>query len=431
MQTSAPQDLLTLPDRIERAAGRSGEMTFVVGGAVDRVAYGQLHDEARAMAAALQRRGIGPGSHVALLGATSRPFVTAIQAVWLSGATLVILPLPMRLGSLEEFVQQTRARVIAADTDLVVVDPDLAPFLVPAPGDPPQILLSELAAGPGRPTAADLDRPPVDPDSLAVLQFTSGSTDAPKGVMLPHRAVCANLDGVCQAGELDRDQDVLVSWLPLYHDMGLVGFVMIPLTTAVPAVLAGPQDFLGAPIRWMEWLSTFKGTATAGPNFSWVLAARALRTASGLDLSPLRIGLNGAEPVDPDQVEEFIAQGRRFGLRPGAVFPAFGMAEVVIGGTFPRPLDGLRTDCVDGSVLESEHYAAERGPGNAGIAPAGPARPTASRPRDAHRRSGHRANQGRARGRRAPAPRQLGDDRLLQQPRGHGRRVRRGLAPHR
>jgi fatty-acyl-CoA synthase len=116
----------------------------------------------------------------------------------------------------------------------------------------------------------------------------------------------------------------------------------------------------------MEWLSTFKGTATAGPNFSWVLAARALRTASDLDLSPLRIGLNGAEPVDPDQVEEFVAQGRRFGLRPGAVFPAFGMAEVVIGGTFPRPLDGLRTDCVDGSVLESEHFAAEREPGTPG-----------------------------------------------------------------
>jgi fatty-acyl-CoA synthase len=366
VQIRAPKDLLTLPDRLERAAGLTGELTFVVGGVVDRVAYGQLHDDARAMAAALQRRGIGPGSHVGLLGPTSRAFVTAIQAVWLSGATLVVLPLPMRLGSLDEFVHQTRTRVRAADTDLIVVDPDLAPFLAPQPGDPPQLLLTELAAGPGRPTAADLDRPPVDPDSLAVLQFTSGSTDAPKGVMLPHRAVCANLDGVCLAGELDLERDVLVSWLPLYHDMGLVGFVMLPLTTAVTAVLAGPQDFLGAPIRWMEWISEFKGTATAGPNFSWVLATRALRMASDLDLSSLRIGLNGAEPVDPDQVEEFVAAGRRFGLRPGAVFPAFGMAEVVIGGTFPKPLEGLRTDCVDQRVLEKEHYAAERAPGTPG-----------------------------------------------------------------
>jgi fatty-acyl-CoA synthase len=366
VQTSAPQDLLTLPDRIERAAGLSGDMTFVVGGGVDRVAYGRLHEDARAMAAALQRRGVAPGSHVALLGPTSRDFVTAVQAVWLAGATLVVLPLPMRLASLDEFVHQTRARVGAADTDLIVLDPDLAPFLAPEPGDPPAILLSDLAPGRGRPTAADLDRPPVDPDSLAVLQFTSGSTDAPKGVMLRHRAVCANIDGVCEAGVLDRESDVLVSWLPLYHDMGLVGFVMLPLTTAVNAVLAGPQDFLGAPIRWMEWISDYKGTATAGPNFSWVLATRALRMARDLDLSSLRIGLNGAEPVDPDQVEEFVAAGRRFGLRPGAVFPAFGMAEVVIGGTFPKPFDGLRTDCVDKFVLESEHYAAEREPGTPG-----------------------------------------------------------------
>ncbi len=365
MQSGA-RDVLTLPDRIEQASARSGELTFVTGDDVDRVPYGRLHDEARAMAAALQARGVAPGAHVAMLGPTSRPFVTAVQAVWLCGATLVVLPLPMRLGSLEEFVEQTRTRIAAAGTDLVVVDPDLAPFLAPTAGDPPQVLLSDLLPGPGRPTAADLDRPRVDPDSLAVLQFTSGSTAEPKGVMLPHRAVCANLDGVCQAGELDRDRDVLVSWLPLYHDMGLVGFVMIPLTTAVNGVLARPQDFLGAPIRWMQWLSEFKGTATAGPNFSWVLAARALRTASDLDLSPLRIGLNGAEPVDPDQVEEFVAQGRRFGLRPRAVFPAFGMAEVVIGGTFPKPLDGLRTDCVDRLVLATEGYASEREPGTPG-----------------------------------------------------------------
>ncbi len=366
MQTTGPDDLLTLPDRIERASGRTGELTFVVGGDIDRVAYGQLHDEARAMAAALQARGVAPGAHIALLGPTSRPFVTAIQAIWLCGATLVVVPLPMRLGSLEEFVEQTRTRIRAADTDLLVVDADLAPFMARAPGDPPQVLLHELLPGPGRPAAADLDRPAVDPDSLAVLQFTSGSTADPKGVMLPHRTICANLDGVCQAGQLDRDRDVLVSWLPLYHDMGLVGFVIIPVTTAVPAVLARPQDFLGAPVRWMEWLSTFKGTATAGPNFSWVLAARALRTASDLDLSALRIGLNGAEPIDPDQMEEFVAQGRRFGLRPGAVFPAFGMAEVVIGGTFPKPLEGLRTDCVDRLVLETEGYAAEREPGTPG-----------------------------------------------------------------
>src|SRR5690606_9998159 len=117
-------------------------------------------------------------------------------------------------------------------------------------------------------------------------------------------------------------------------------------------------DFMAAPLRWMEWLSEYGGTATAGPNFSWVLATRALRRASGLDLSRLRIALNGAEPVDPDTVEAFVEAASAHGMRPGAVFPAFGMAEVAIAGTFPPPLAGLRTDVVDLKVLESERYAA-------------------------------------------------------------------------
>jgi fatty-acyl-CoA synthase len=350
--------VLTLSSRIETAAGGHGAVTFVVGGAADRVPFAHLHDEALAMAAVLQSHGVGPGERVGLLGPTTRPLYTAIQAVWLSGATLVVLPLPMRLGSIDEFAVQTRRRLAGADVSLVVVDPDLAPFVQRAPGDPPFVLLTDLLPAPGRPGAASFDRPADDPDALAVLQFTSGSTSDPKGVMLPNRTIAANLDAVAAAAELDVELDVMVSWLPLYHDMGLVGFAMLPMTTGVDVVLGAPQDFLGAPIRWLEWLSTFGGTATAGPNFSWVLATRALRGASGLDLSPLRIALNGAEPVDPDSVERFVEAATSFGMRPGAVFPAFGMAEVVIGGTFPAPLSGLRTDTVDRRVLETERYAA-------------------------------------------------------------------------
>jgi fatty-acyl-CoA synthase len=108
----------------------------------------------------------------------------------------------------------------------------------------------------------------------------------------------------------------------------------------------------------LEWLSTYGGTATAGPNFSYALATRALNRAETYDLSRLRIALNGAEPIDPDQVEAFVAAGARHGLRPEAVFPAFGMAEVAIAGTFPEPGSGMVTDCVDRRVLETERYAA-------------------------------------------------------------------------
>jgi fatty-acyl-CoA synthase len=354
-----PAALQTLAERIEEAAWRpgAGSLTFVVGGREEVVPWGRFLEEAQAAAAVLQRRGLGPGSHVALLGPTTRPLATAIEAVWLCGATLIVLPLPMRLGSIEEFAAQTRARTASADVSLLLVDPDLAPFLEAQPGDPPTMLLSELAPGPGRPTAGDFDRPRYDPDALAVLQFTSGSTAEPKGVMLPNRTICANLDGIGSAARLDPDDDVLVSWLPLYHDMGLVGLFMLPASTATDLVLGAPQDFLAGPLRWMEWLSHYGGTATAGPNFSWVLATRALRTASGIDLSRLRVALNGAEPVDPDSVERYVGAAVEHGMDPGAVFPAFGMAEVMIGGTFPTPGRGLVTDCVDRRVLESERYA--------------------------------------------------------------------------
>ncbi|MEY2571105.1 MAG: fatty-acyl-CoA synthase, partial [Acidimicrobiaceae bacterium] len=351
--------MLTLASRIEAAAGGPGAITFMAGGdRPERVPYAQLHEEASAMAAALQARGIAPGSHVALLGPTTRPLVTCIEAVWLTGATLVVLPLPMRLGSIEEFAAQTRERMRSADISFLVVDPDLAPFIEALPGDPTTVDLATLAAEGLRIGARSFDPPHIDPDALAVLQFTSGSTADPKGVMLPNRTICANLDAISIGASLDARTDVMVSWLPLYHDMGLVGFCMLPLSTGTDLVLGAPQDFLAAPVRWMQWLSDFGGTATAGPNFAWVLATRALRNASGLDLSALRIGLNGAEPVDPDAVERFIAAAEPHGMRPGAVFPAFGMAELMIAGTFPPPLAGLRTDTVDQRVLEAERYAA-------------------------------------------------------------------------
>jgi fatty-acyl-CoA synthase len=256
-------------------------------------------------------------------------------------------------------VAQTRQRIRNADARLCVVDPELATFVVPEPGDPPMVPVAELAGG----DAAAWVRPDEDPDRLVILQFTSGSTSDPKGVMLPDHVLRANLDAIAEAAQLDPDDDVLVSWLPLYHDMGLVGLLTLPMSTGTALVLGASQDFTARPARWMEWLSTYGGTATAGPNFSYVLATRALDRADQLDLSRLRIALNGAEPIDPDQVEAFVEAGARHGLRPGAVFPAFGMAEVAIAGTFPEPMGGMATDCVDRRVLETERYAAPVEPG--------------------------------------------------------------------
>lgn len=344
----------TLPSRIEAAARRGrGAITFLSGDDAERVTWSQLHSDARAMAAALQARGIGPGSHVALLGPTSRPLVTAIQATWLAGGTVMVMPLPMRMGSIEEFLAQTRGRLVRGDVEMVLVDEQLAPFIEAQPGDPVILTFDDLHG-----SADDFVATTVDPESLAVLQFTSGSTSEPKGVMLPHHTMCANLDAIATVTSYDPDDDVLVSWLPLYHDMGLVGILCLTMTNGGDLALAGPQDFMASPSRWVRWMSDFGATATAGPNFAWILATRAMKRLDGLDLSRMRVALNGAEPVDAEAMEALMAAGERHGFAPSALFPAFGMAEVAIAGAFPEPGRGLRTDWVDARVLETERYAA-------------------------------------------------------------------------
>jgi fatty-acyl-CoA synthase len=355
---SGPTSLLP---RLEATAETSRGVTFVGSagsGGRERVEWARLHQDARGMAAALQARGVGPGSHVALLGATTRPFVTAVQATWLAGATVVVLPLPMRLGSIEDFVAQTRRLIVHSDAQVVVIDAQLSEFLDPQPGDPPIVRVDELRGAP-----AAYERPADDPDALAILQFTSGSTADPKGVMVPHRCIAANHDAAFDAADIDPDSDTFVSWLPLYHDMGLIGLLGAPMTKGVDLVLASPQDFLAAPARWMEWMAEFGGTATAGPNFAYALAARALARLDRLDLSRWRIALNGAEPIDPAAVESFLAAGSAHGLDRGAAFCVFGMAEATLAVTFPAPGTGMHVDSVDQRVLETDRYAAPVEPG--------------------------------------------------------------------
>lgn len=357
----------TLTQRFEKAALVGGDVTFISGDDHHTIKWAELHEDAKRMAAALQARGVAPGDHVALLGPTTRELVTTMHAIWLAGATMVCLPLPMRLASIDEFVNQTRARVAKADARLLVVDPQLADFVVDQPGDPDRVNLDVLAAEASALLASAWKRPADDPDALAIIQFTSGSTSEPKGVMLPHHVILANLDGACEVGSLDLDNDVFVSWLPLYHDMGLVGLLLLPMTSGARLVLGAPQDFTSRPSRWMQWIHDYRGTVTAGPNFAWALAARGLnRAKETLDLSSLRIALNGAEPIDPASVRSLLEAGERHKMTAGSVFPAFGMAEVAIAGTFPQVGQGLRTDWVDLAVLEQQRYAEPAEPDSPG-----------------------------------------------------------------
>ncbi len=355
-----------LLDKIKGAAQGSNTITFVgsASGNSDNmpvtITWSQLHAEALAMSATLQHRGVKAGDHLALLGPTTRNLVTAIQAAWLAGASVSLLPIPLRFSSVEEFANQTRALMKHGDISFLLLDPDLAAYYEVKPGDPEVFALDELKSLSDQVKATDYKDVDYDPDRLAILQFTSGSTSDPKGVILTHRTLEANIAGMIEAAEVIED-DIFVSWLPLYHDMGLVGLLTVPMVIGCSLVLASPQDFLSKPADWMRWLHSFKGTVTSGPNFSWVLAARALRrlqnTGNILDLSAVRIALNGAEPIDPVVVEALVEAGEAHGFAPEAVFCAFGMAELSLGGTFPPPLRGMITDNVDRKLLEAEGVA--------------------------------------------------------------------------
>jgi len=350
-------------ERLELAADRETGIVLVGAsmlkdGKPVRVPWRQIHDEARAVGAALQARGLNPGDHVAILGPTSRALMTVVRGCWLAGVASMVLPLPMRMGSLEEFVSSTRARIRHGDAKLLLIDDQLAAFYDSVAGDPPTASMGAVLSGaPNVPSGDALELPAPDPERLVILQYTSGSTSEPKGVMIPDRVLSANIDAICAAGDIDPDTEILVSWLPLYHDMGLVGCFATPMTKGVELVQAAPQDFMAHPGHWMEWISDYRGTATAGPNFSWVLATRALRRASGLDLSSLTLALSGAEPVDPAAVDAFVAAAEPHGFTAGGVFPAFGMAELGIGGSFPPRNRGLVCDTVDRIVLERDRVA--------------------------------------------------------------------------
>ena len=359
--TTTPSPTSTI-QRLELAADSDTGVRFV-GHSVTgpdgpvHVSWREIHDEARAVGAALQAKGLLPGDHVAVLGPTSRELMTIVRGCWLAGIASMVLPLPMRMGSLETFIETTRARIRHGDAKLVLIDDMLADFYVAVDGDPPiDSMRSVMPGAPNVPAGDAIELPDDDPERLVILQYTSGSTSEPKGVMIPDRVLTANIDACCEAALL-AEGDTMVSWLPLYHDMGLVGFLALPMTKGVDLVQAAPQDFLAHPGNWMRWISDHRGTATAGPNFSWVLATRALKRMDDIDLSSLTLALSGAEPVDPKAVDAFVAEAGRFGFDAGGIFPAFGMAEVAIGGSFPPRGRGLVTDTVDRIVLETTRVA--------------------------------------------------------------------------
>ncbi|MGB7362900.1 MAG: fatty acyl-AMP ligase, partial [Rhodococcus sp. (in: high G+C Gram-positive bacteria)] len=201
----------------------------------------------------------------------------------------------------------------------------------------------------------DIDPVHTDETDIALQQLTSGSTGSPKAVRITHENFYVNAYAMIDRIEYDFASDVMVSWLPLFHDMGMVGFLSVPMQVGAEVVSITPLDFLRSPLLWAHLIDKYRGTVTAAPNFAYSLLARRLRQAPddlALDMSSLRYAWNGAEPVDPDTMLALADAGARFGLAPTALAPVYGMAETTLAVSLPVPNQGQVLDEVDADLLE-------------------------------------------------------------------------------
>ncbi|QSE69802.1 fatty acyl-AMP ligase [Rhodococcus sp. PSBB049] len=327
-----------------------------------RQTWGQIHEQARRMAGALAAAGIGHGDAVGILAGNPVDIAPACQAVWMRGASVTMLHQPTPRTDLALWARDTEVVIGMIGARTVVLG---APFEIAAPllaeRGIPVVTIAEMDAG------TPVDPLPTDEQDIALQQLTSGSTGSPKAVQITHENFYVNAYAMIERIKFSLDDDVMVSWLPLFHDMGMVGFLSVPMQVGAEVVSVTPLDFLRSPLLWAELMSKYRGTVTAAPNFAYSLLARKLAQApdGAVDLSSVRWMWNGAEPVDPDTMEALAAAGARFGLDPAALAPVYGMAETTLAVSVPDPGRGQILDLVDPDLLEAGGMAVPSSRSNA------------------------------------------------------------------
>jgi fatty-acyl-CoA synthase len=331
--------LLTAPPTLQAALvgdlGRaSGRFTFLLeeGERVHSVA--DLLEDAHRACGYLQEM-VEPGDRVALLGPNRPEWVRWAAAIWCAGATLVPLPVPLRVFDRAAYGDRLRSLVRAAGCARTVLDPtyrellpeDHIPWDIPLPRRLPSAL------------------PTVDPEQPAVVQFTSGSTASPKGAVLSHRAVVMGVWGVANHLGIAPGRDRLFSWLPYFHDYGLFGHLVLPLFTGTDLTVLPTERFAARPARWLSGLSRSRATWTGGPPSAWAVGLRAsLRSGDSVDLSALKHARLAAEMIDPDLVDRLLESSDALRLDPAALGAGYGLAEATLSVTMTRPGDGIRLD---------------------------------------------------------------------------------------
>ena len=350
----------TLTDALDYAAtGNSGYNFYDARARLLRAyPYAELAEDARRNARRLLARGVRTGERVALIAETGADFAAAFYGALYAGVLPVPLPLPTSFGGREVYIDQIRVQLQSCDPVLVLGPDDLlAIFDEAADGIAATMGWSEFAALP----APDAALPEADPDAIAYLQYSSGSTRFPHGVAVSHRAVMANLTGHALSMKI-QPGDRGVSWLPWYHDMGLVGTFLSTMAAQISVDYLSTDDFARRPLTWLTLISANPGNSLSySPTFGYDICTRRVSTqtdvASRFDLSRWRIAGNGADMIRPDVCQAFVDAFAEAGFHAGAFTPSYGLAEVTLAVTVAPLGQGILCDLVDEKKLGGEGFA--------------------------------------------------------------------------
>jgi acyl-CoA synthetase (AMP-forming)/AMP-acid ligase II len=358
-----PDPLLTCAAVLARRAAVGGDAVAFSevqpdarGVRASAVAWSEVNRRMLATAAALAHASVAPGDRVALCLRSATSFLPSFLAAQGLGAIPVPLPSLSELRARSAFA--SRVRSVAADCSpraIVVDDPAEADVVAEVVAGVRIVVANGALAPAAGHAATDFARPVGD---AAFIQYTSGTTGRPKGVMVSHGNLRANMRAMSEAAHVSPS-DRSFSWLPLYHDMGLVGGFLLPLYLGIPTFMMPAPMFVARPDRWLLAMSQLRATSSCAPNFAYAMLARRLpdRMLADLDLSSWRLAFNGAEPIDRSTVEAFERRFAPVGFRPNVMFPVYGMAECVLGAAFSTPGEPVQYDVIDRAALTGERRA--------------------------------------------------------------------------
>ncbi len=321
------------------------------------ITYGQLLEASIAIAAGLLEYGMTQGSRVALMLPTSREFFYAFFGILLAGGVPVPTYPPFRLDRIEDYAKRAAVILRNAQAQLLITGyriENMVHLLRPfVPSLTHVLSVAELMQHHGKPVNV-----PTQGDALGLIQYTSGSTGDPKGVQLTHFNLLSNIRAFGEALDV-KPTDVVVSWLPLYHDMGLIGAWLGSLYFGLPVTILSPLTFLTQPQRWLWAIHAHRGTISAAPNFAYELCVRKIpdEALEGLDLGCWRVALNGAEAVNPETISRFNARFANYGLSEHTLLPVYGLAESSVGLTIPPLGRTARIDKINRQIFDTQHIA--------------------------------------------------------------------------